>query len=91
MIRSAALALLMATGLMACSTPTQTARPLPAYIGMDRAELEDELGNTARETVDADGRTILTYIVDLGDGRTARGAVPRPVLLHPGDPEHRGS
>ena len=77
MIRSAALALLMATGLMACSTPTQTARPLPAYIGMDRAELEDELGNTARETVDADGRTILTYIVDLGEPAEQRAALSR--------------
>ena len=75
MIRSAALALLMATGLMACSTTTQTARPLPAYIGMSRAQLLEELGNTARQSTDSEGRAVLTYIVDLGEPAEQRAAL----------------
>ena len=75
MIRMAAIALLMVTGLLACTSTIRTARPLPAYVGMSRAELQDELGNVARQSSDADGRTVLTYIVDLGEPAEQRAAL----------------
>ncbi|WP_203290922.1 hypothetical protein [Maricaulis parjimensis] len=69
------LAVLAGLFLAACST-VQTDRPLPAYIGMSRAQLEAELGNTARQSVDDQGRTILTYTIDLGEPAEQRAALP---------------